>query len=66
MEFSNNNKDSINDETIELLQPYLTLRTPNDREVFVGPVAKMASAALQGLCVWAAAMSEYQKESKIQ
>lgn len=65
VEFSNNSKDDINEETIELLEPYLTLRTPKDEEVFVGTVAKKASAALEGMCVWAAAMSDYHKQSKI-
>jgi dynein heavy chain len=65
VEFSNNEKDNINEETIELLEPYLTLRTPKDEEVFVGAVAKKASAALEGMCVWAAAMSDYHKQSKI-
>ena len=37
VEFSNNDKDNINEETIELLEPYLTLRTPKDEEVFTGP-----------------------------
>jgi len=61
LDFSNNSKDNINEETIELLEPYLNLRTPKDEEVFVGPVAKKASAALEGMCVWAAAMSDYHK-----
>jgi len=61
IEFSNNEKDNINEETIELLEPYLNLRTPKDEEVFIGPVAKKASSALEGMCVWAAAMSDYHK-----
>jgi len=64
-EFSNNDKDNINEETIEFLEPYITLRTPKDEEVFIGAVAKKASAALEGMCVWAAAMSDYHKQSKI-
>jgi len=66
MEFSNNEKDNINEETIELLQPYIDLRTPkDDKEFFVPEIAKIASKALIGLCVWARAMSDYQKASKI-
>jgi len=65
LSFSQNDKDNINEETIELLEPYLTLRTPDDREVFTGPVAKKSSSALEGMCVWAAAMSDYHKQSKI-
>lgn len=65
LEFSQNDKDNINEETIELLEPYLTLMAPDGREVFTGPVAKKSSAALEGMCVWAAAMSDYHKQSKI-
>lgn len=64
-EFSEKEKDNINEETVELLQPYVDLRTPKDEEVFVGAVAKKSSAALEGMCVWAAAMSDYYKQSKI-
>lgn len=64
-DFSNNDKNSINEETIELLEPYLLLNTPDGREVFTGPVAKKSSSALEGMCVWAAAMSDYHKQSKI-
>jgi len=65
IEFSDNDKDYINEETIELLEPYLVLKTPKGEELFVGAVAKKASAALEGLCTWAAAMSDYHKASKI-
>jgi dynein heavy chain len=61
IDFSANEKDNINEETIELLEPYLTLRTPKDEEVFTGDVAKKASAALSGMCTWAGAMSDYHK-----
>lgn len=64
-EFSEKEKDNINEETVELLQPYVDLTTPDGREVFVGAVAKKSSAALEGMCVWAAAMSDYYKQSKI-
>jgi dynein heavy chain, axonemal len=66
MDFSNNDKDNINEETIELLEPYLTLKIPSTGEdAFTGQVAKKSSAALEGMCVWAAAMSDYHKQSKI-
>jgi dynein heavy chain len=65
LKFSANDKDNINEETIEFLEPYINLRTPKDEEVFIGAVAKKASAALEGMCVWAAAMSDYHKQSKI-
>jgi hypothetical protein len=32
IDFSNNEKDNINEETIELLEPYLTLKLPNTGE----------------------------------
>lgn len=62
IDFSANEKDNINEETIELLEPYLTLKSPVTQEdIFVGPVAKKSSSALEGMCVWAAAMSDYHK-----
>ena len=48
-----------------MLEPYLTLKTPKGEDLFSGPVAKKASAALEGLCTWAGAMSDYHKASKI-
>lgn len=48
-----------------MLEPYLTLKTPKGEDLFTGPVAKKASAALEGLCTWAGAMSDYHKASKI-
>ena len=65
LSFSNNDKDFINEETIELLEPYLTLKTEAGEPLFEGEVAKKASNALMGLCVWAGAMSDYHKASKI-
>lgn len=66
LDFSQYEKDNINEETIELLEPYLTLRFPsNNEEVFTGQVAKKSSSALEGMAVWAAAMSDYHKQSKI-
>jgi dynein heavy chain, axonemal len=64
-EFSEKEKDNINEETIELLEPYLTLKNPKGEELFAPQVAKIASAALGGLCIWAQAMSDYHKASKI-
>ena len=65
LDFSKNNKDSINEETIELLEPYITAKTPAGEDLFKPAVAKKASAALEGMCTWAAAMSDYHKQSKI-
>lgn len=53
LEFSEKEKDNINEETIELLEPYLCLRNAKGEELFHPNVAKIASAALGGLCTWA-------------
>jgi hypothetical protein len=63
--FSENEKDFINEETIEFLDPYLTLKSPKGDKLFEGAVAKKASAALEGLCIWGGAMSDYHLASKI-
>jgi dynein heavy chain len=65
LEFSENDKNDINEETIELLEPYLKLMLPNGELAFSGKVAKGANNALEGMCVWAAAMSDYHTQSKI-
>ena len=65
IDFSNGEKDNINEETIELLEPYLTAKAPDGNEMFTPKVAANASKALEGLCTWAAAMSDYHKQSKI-
>jgi dynein heavy chain, axonemal len=57
--FSSNEKDKINDETIEFLQPYL------DIEEFNPAVAKNASKAAEGLCSWVRAMVEYTGVAKV-
>ena len=67
LHFSSNEKDQINEETIELLEPYLTLSPADDpdKKLFDPEIAKQTSAALYGLCTWAAAMSDYHEQSKI-
>lgn len=57
--FSKYEKDFINDETVELMAPYLAL------EGFTPAVAKNASKAAEGLCTWCRAMSDYHEASKI-
>jgi dynein heavy chain, axonemal len=52
-------KDSINDETIELLMPYM------DMSEFSPKVAKAASLAAEGLCTWVRSMVFYTAASKI-
>jgi hypothetical protein len=65
--FGHHLKNFINDETLELLEPYLQVkfRDEPDKEVFHGDVAKGASSALQGITNWCRAMSDYTKASKI-
>jgi dynein heavy chain len=58
-EFSDTGKDMINPETIEFLAPYLAL------EHYNADIAKGASAAARGLCIWSRAMSDYYFASKI-
>jgi len=65
LDFSNLEKDNINEETIELLHPYLSLRTPKDEEIYTPEVAQKSSTALIGMAIWTAAMSDYHKQSKI-
>lgn len=48
-----------------MLEPYLTLKAPNGDDLFTPEVAKITSKALEGLSIWAAAMSDYHKQSKI-
>ena len=59
MQFSKVEKDFINDETVELMAPYLEL------EGFSALSARNASKAAEGLCIWCRAMSDYHEASKI-
>lgn len=59
IEFGTNQKDLINEETIELMCPYIEL------EGFTSAVAKNASKAAEGLCTWVRAMKFYHEASKI-
>jgi len=59
VKFGKEGKDKINEETIELLCPYI------DLEGFNPQVAKNASQAAEGLCVWVRAMKFYHEASKI-
>ena len=66
LEFSKKQKDNINEETIELMEPYLELQLPdNNGDAFAARVAKEASNALEGMCIWAQAMRDYHEQSKI-
>ena len=52
-------KENINDETVELLQPYL------DFPDFNVEIARRGSGSVAGLCAWAAGMSTYQQIAKV-
>ncbi|EUD70891.1 hypothetical protein YYG_04015 [Plasmodium vinckei petteri] len=58
-DFSKNEKDNINEETIELLKPYI------ESHFFKTQIAKKASAAAEGLCKWVGAMAMYHQAAKI-
>jgi len=57
--FSETEKDDINNETVELLMPYL------DLEEFRPAVARNASRACEGLCTWVIAMVKYHEASTV-
>merc|ERR1719160_1459448 len=59
IDFNSTKRDDINDETCELLLPYLNL------EQFNPGVAKKASGAAEGLCKWVGAMRMYHEAAKI-
>jgi dynein heavy chain len=59
VQFSKVEKDFINDETVEFMEPYLLL------DGFNPMAARNASRAAEGLCTWCKAMIEYNNASKI-
>jgi len=59
VDFGQNGKDLINEETIEFMSCYI------DLEGFTSAVAKNASKAAEGLCTWVRAMKFYHEASKI-
>ena len=59
IQFSKVEKDFINDETVELITPYLEL------EGFNPFAARNASRAAEGLCTWTRAMIDYNDASKV-
>ena len=65
MNFSQVEKDNINEETIELLEPYLNLKAPNHKQRYDGDDAAKASHAIKGVAIWSAATSDYLRASKI-
>ena len=58
-------KDLINEETIELLEPYMALKCPDGQTCMDPAIARKASVAAEGLCTWAIAMTEYHGASKM-
>lgn len=66
VEFSANDRDSITEETVELLEPYLAVCFDGtDEKIYTKKWAAYGSAALVGMAVWSAAMVDYYKASKI-
>ena len=59
--FLKDDKDSINEETIELLEPYLRMETLDGDKLFTPKVAKITSDALAGLAGFFVAISSYHK-----
>jgi dynein heavy chain len=54
-------RDEINDETMELLEPYMKYK----EDWFNFPQAKNASVAAAGILSWSLAIAEYHEKSKI-
>jgi len=64
--FAENDRDLINDETCELLEPYLNEKiSPWNHKVLDQTLAKKASSAAEGLCKFVGAMVMYHEASKI-
>lgn len=57
-ELTNLPRDEMDDEMVELLQPYLNMAD------FNADTAKQKSSAAAGLCVWVRAMAEYHETAK--
>ena len=64
-EFGRTGKDLMNEETIELLFPYLDLSMEENGGYFTPKVAKSASNAAEGLCIFVSAMKDYFYASRI-
>jgi dynein heavy chain len=72
LDFATSQKDNINDETCELLQPYLRFDEdpkkhwgPFPFPVLDGDIAGKASNAAKGLCKFVGAMVQYHEAAKI-
>ena len=66
--FASHEKDHINEETLELLEPYLDLRDSRDpsKKLFSPEIAKNTSAALYGLSTYVIGMSDYAKQNTME
>ena len=64
--FQEHERDLINDETIELLQPYLNLTPTSDpgKKLFNPEIARQTSQALYGLSTYVIALNDYNKHTK--
>jgi dynein heavy chain len=64
--FAENERDQINDETCELLEPYLNPEvSPFSHKVLDQSLARKANVAAEGLCKFVGAMVMYHEASKI-
>ncbi|KAJ1453028.1 P-loop containing dynein motor region D4-domain-containing protein [Pelagophyceae sp. CCMP2097] len=64
-EFGREGKDLMNEETVEFLFPYVDLGLEENGAYFTPVVAKSASSAAEGLCIFAAAMKDYFYASRV-
>ena len=64
-EFGKTGKDLMNEETVEFLFPYVDLSLEQNGAYFTPEVAKKASSAAEGLCIFAAAMKDYFYASRV-
>ena len=58
-------RDNVRATQVEFLFPYVDLGTEEGGEYFTPKVAKSASSAAEGLCIFAAAMKDYFYASRI-
>ena len=59
IQFTKMEKDFINNETVEFMSPYMEL------ECFNPIIARTASTAAEGMCIWCKAMADYHIASEV-
>ena len=59
LDFTKNDVNCVNEETLELLHPYLNLLSPKGEEVFISSVANKTSPAIGRICDWITAICEH-------